>query len=292
MTVIPWVDAAYTPTLPEAQQAYSEGFRACGFYLPGIPNSDPLNVWTPAQVQVLRQAGLLPVPIVVPDPHLSGDPVTTANAAFQQAKNFALNPQASILYDGPHLVNTGRITGPVWLPLPGNPPSTIGAGSAVQWGQGSISGWSVDDNEAAPDFPFDRGIVCDFEHAILNYCTADQAITWYQRFQARIAQLAGSQPQPPTISTSPVADPEVDNMQKHLINLTLGPDGVGWTPTPIPYPFASVVDVACNTANRALGQPPTPGTAKAAAWGSGTYVEVEGGIPGATYGVWVTVAGN
>ena len=158
--LVPFIDAAYSPSLAEAQQAHAEGYRACGFYLPGVPNSDPLNVWTPAQVAVLRQAGLLPVPIVVPDPHLSGDPVVTANAAWQQATGpFGLPTTLSILYDGPHLVNTGKITGPVWIPAPGPQPSTIGAGSAVQWGQNAIAGWSVDTNSAAADFPFDHGIV-------------------------------------------------------------------------------------------------------------------------------------
>lgn len=197
MTLIPWVDAAYAPTLAEAQQAHQQGFRACGFYLPGIPNSDPLNVWTPAQVAVLHQAGLTPVPIAVPDPHLNGDPAVTATAAFQVATSqFGLPTRLSVLYDGPHLVNTGKITGPVWIPAPGPQPSTIGAGSAVQWGQTSISGWSVDTDEGTTDFPFDTGLVCDFEHAILNYRTAAQAVAWYQQFQATIARLA-----PPTPAT-------------------------------------------------------------------------------------------
>lgn len=100
------------------------------------------------------------------------------------------------------------------------------------------------------------------------------------------------QPSPTAPSTAPVADPEVDNMVKHLINLPVGPDGTGWTPSPLPYPFATVVDVAINPGNRAAGQPATPGTVKAADWNGGTYVEIEGGTPHATYGVWVTVTGQ
>ena len=219
-SLIPWLDAAYAPTPAEAQQAFTEGYRECGYYLPNIPNSDPLNTWNANQVATLRQAGLKPVPIVVPKPDLSGDPVATADAAYAQAKAFGHFPKTAILYDGPHLVNTGKITGPVWLPLPGNPPSAIGAGSAIQWGQENIAGWSVDRDSAAPDFPADAGIVCDFEHAILGYRTVDEAVAWYQAFQNRIAELAAAdhsapipapqpapQPQPPSPAPQPAPAP-------------------------------------------------------------------------------------
>ena len=295
---VSWLDAAEPPTPAQAQQAYQQGARGCGFYLAGVPNTDPYRTWTAGEEAVLVRAGLAAVPICVPDPNLGGDPAATADAAFNAAKACGLNPTVSVLYDGPHLVNTGRITGPVWLPLPqSSAPTSVGPGSAIQWGQGSIGGWSVDYNVAAPDFPFATALVCDFEHAVLGYRTVDQAVAWYQTFQARVAQLAGTKPKPtppaPAPSTAPVADPEVDNMVKHLINLPIGPDGVGWTPSPLPYPFATVVgDPAINCGNRAEGQPPTPGTAKAADWNGGTYVEVEGGTPHATYGVWVTVTGQ
>ena len=298
MAVVPWVDAAEPPTPAQAQTARQQGFVAVGWYPPGVPNTDPYRTWSPGEEQVLSQAGLKAVPIVVPAPNLAGDPAQTATAAFREVQSYGLNPQVAVLYDGPHCVNTGKITGPVWLPLPqSSAPTSVGPGSAIQWGQGSIAGWSVDYNVAATDFPFSSGLVCDFEHAVLGYRTVDQAVAWYQTFQARVTQLAGTKPKPtppvPDPSTTPVADPEVDNMVKHLINLPIGPDGVGWTPRPLPYPFTTVVgDPAINCGNRAEGQPATPGTAKAADWNGGTYVEVEGGTPGAVYGVWVTVTGQ
>ena len=240
-SLIPWLDAAYAPTPAEAQQAFTEGYRECGYYLPNIPNSDPLNTWNVDQVNLLRQVGMKPVPIVVPKPDLSGDPVATANAAFSQAKAFGHSPKTAILYDGPHLVNTGKITGPVWLPLPGNPPSAIGAGSAIQWGQENIAGWSVDRDSAAPDFPADAGIVCDFEHAILGYRTVDQAVAWYQAFQNRIAQLAAADAATPTATPAAAATVGVtppSGSGPYLVRLTTDAAGNGWLETSIPWSIA------------------------------------------------------
>jgi hypothetical protein len=196
MTLIPWVDAAYAPTLAEAQAAHAEGYRACGFYLPGVLHTDPTNVWTPAQVAVLRQAGLIPVPIVVPDPNLDGDPVAAADAAYNMAVGaFGLPTRMSCLYSGNHLEQTGQITGPIWMPNYGPAPTNIGPGSAAQWSSaGNIAGWSVDLDEAAPDFPFDHAIVVDYEHSTTGGASG---VSWYNRFQARIAERAGAPPVPP-----------------------------------------------------------------------------------------------
>ena len=93
--------------------------------------------------------------------------------------------------------------------------------------------------------------------------------------------------QPGTVLTS---SSQGVTVQKHLINIPTNAAGVGWTPAPLPYPFAQVIDVAVNPGNIPAGQPATPGTAKAAEDGAGTYVELEGCPPNSVIGVWVTVA--
>lgn len=222
MSLIPWVDAAYTPTLAEAQEAYNEGYRACGFYLPGVPGTDPLNVWTPAQVQILRQAGLFPVPIVVPTPNLAEDPRAAATAAWAQRAAFNLGMKVSVLYDGPHVVSTGLISGPVWLPIVGSPPSAIGSGSAVQWGGGSISNWSVDFNLAALNFDFNDAIVVDMEHNVLSYHSPSEIVAWYQAFQSRISQFAAV----PIVGPPLPAAPNAQEMFMRVIR-----DGINTTPS-------------------------------------------------------------
>lgn len=195
MTLIAWRDAAYAPSLAQAQAAYAQGYRACGFYLgPTDADEDPLNTWSAAQVQTLRQASLLPVPIIVPTPSLASDPVDAANEAMTNAQLCGLSPKVSILYDGNHLTTTGQITGPVWLPIPGPMPTAVGSQSAIQWNTVSINGWSVDLSVAAPDFPFDKGIVVDFEY---NTAAGGVGINWYHAFQSRIAQLGTFTPPPP-----------------------------------------------------------------------------------------------
>ena len=219
MGLVPWLDAAEPPTPAQAQTARQQGFVAVGWYPPGVPNTDPYRTWSPGEEQVLSRAGLKAVPIVVPAPNLAGDPAQTATAAFREVQSYGLNPQVAVLYDGPHLVNTGRIAGPVWLPLPqSSAPTSVGPGSAIQWGQGSIAGWSVDYNVAATDFPFATALVCDFEHAVLGYRTVDQAVAWYQTFQARVAELA----QPPTPDPK---GPPVVNVNKPPVGICAVPGG-------------------------------------------------------------------
>lgn len=180
--MIDGVDSAYPPSAADAAAAYTDGCRWWGFYLNGVDgDEDPLNTWTAAQVQVLVQAGCHPVPIWVPKPDLSSDPVEAANESFTAATACGLAPTVSVLYNGNHIAATG----PVWLPIPGPKPSAVGAMSAIQYGQTTYGATSVDLNVAAADFPMSAGIVCDFEY---NTDTT-KGPAWYQAFQHRIHLL-------------------------------------------------------------------------------------------------------
>lgn len=102
-------------------------------------------------------------------------------------------------------------------------------------------------------------------------------------------------PGPQILATTP--DPEVDNMQQVLVNIPLGADGTGYLPGPLKLPdgttppWSRFIAATINSANMGLGQPATPGTVKAQNDG-GIYLEVEGGTPGATYGVYVALTGG
>lgn len=173
------LDSAYAPTLQQAQEARSQGYVWWGFYLPKLPNTDPLNGWTVAQMDVLKQAGIVPVPICVPAPPHPADPVQLANEYVALAQQYGLNPTIAICYNGEHITASG----PVWLPVPGSKPTAVGAGSAIQWGQGTIEGLSVDYNTAAADFPAASGLVCDLEH------NAAYTSDWYRTFQQTVISL-------------------------------------------------------------------------------------------------------
>jgi hypothetical protein len=196
-TVTLWIDAAYAPTPAQAQAAFSLGARGCGFYLPGeqAPTEDPLNTWTPAQVQILRDAGLRAVPIWVPAPNLPADPIQSATRAFTAAKSCGCNPLMSGLYTGNHLETSGQISGPIWIPAPGAEPASVGSQSAIQWGQTNLGTWSVDENIAASDFPWEQVIMVDFEY---NTIAGQQGIDWYKKFQQQIAALAKGTPVTPS----------------------------------------------------------------------------------------------
>lgn len=188
-------DSAYPPTVAQAQAAkqVSGPVRTWwGFYLPGVPNTDPVNTWTPAQMNVLTNAGFIPVPIVVPSPPHPADPIATATSAFNRAKAFGLNPQVVVCYNGEHI----SAMGPVWLPIPGTKPITVGPQSAVQYGVASIGGISVDKSVSAEDFPASSALVCDLEHNV-QYTAA-----WYAIFQQTVATLAESEPVTPQDITS------------------------------------------------------------------------------------------
>lgn len=179
-----WVDAAFPPTPAQARQTLALGYMACGFYI-HVPGSIELNAWTLPQKQVLDEAGLLAVPIIVPPYDLSVDPVETAQAAYVTAIAYGLHPTCTVLYSGNHIEQTGGVTGGLWLPIPGNPPLAVGALSAIQWGGTTIAGWDVDVNTAAADFPFHNCIAVDYEHA-----TAPDG-GWYKQFQTEITILGG-----------------------------------------------------------------------------------------------------
>jgi hypothetical protein len=173
-------DSAYAPTLPQAQLARSIGAIWWGFYLPRITDTDPLNGWTPGQMDVLEQAGIIPVPIVVPEPPHPADPVATATTAFQQCLAYGLTPSISVCYDGEHI----SASGPVWLPIPGPRPTAVGPQSAIQYGSANVGGLNVDVNASSLDFPAKQALVCDLEHA------ASYDSQWYATFQNTVANLA------------------------------------------------------------------------------------------------------
>lgn len=199
MTLGTGLDSAYPPSFAQAQQARIAGYTWWGFYLPKLPNTDPLNSWTPAQVDVLRQAGLQPVPICVPAPPAPADPVQTATEYFNLAKQYGLSPKMAVCYNGEHIQ---PITGPVWLPVPQpTAPTAVGPGSALQWGGGNFAGLDVDFSVSAPDWPGDTALVADLE-ANASYTPA-----WYTSFQATVANLGRVTPPPPPPSSTPLPIP-------------------------------------------------------------------------------------
>jgi hypothetical protein len=242
MSLAEWVDAAYPPNSTQAYYAKRLGYVACGFYLPGIPASAALNEWTKPEKVTLDTASLLAVPIVVPPLSLASDPVLTADAAFTQAVAFGLAPEESVLYPGNHLEQTGQITGGLWLPIPGPAPSSIGARSAIQWGSAVLDGWNVDVSSAAPDFPFDRCIVVDFEHSTAGGAAA---VAWYQAFQARIAELAGAGPAPAPAPTPPISYPE-DDVNVRTLSVGIS-GGHGWAQLPAPVTESTVINAVVIT---------------------------------------------
>lgn len=176
------------------------GYRAVGCYIPNVSSTDPLNTWTAAEVAVIRQANMTPVPIIVPSPQLTGNPVQMANEALLVCKTFGIPRSEAVLYSGNHLQTLGGVTGSLWLPIPGQAPTTVGAASAIQYTQENIDGWSVDVSLAADDFPFATGLVVDFEY---NTAGGVQGLTWYGSFQKQVAAMAPT----PAPSPSPAPTP-------------------------------------------------------------------------------------
>lgn len=200
-----WVDAAYAANTTQVKAAIAAGAKGCGYYLPGQNRStdDPLNEWTPQQVAAVRAAGFgnNMVGIWVPQPSLPGNPITEAEAAYHAAIQCGETPRMSGLYDGNHLTSTGQITGPVWLPIPGAQPTAVGSQSAIQWGQSSPGGWSVDWDIGASDFPWNNVIMVDFEY---NTIGGQAGINWYHAFQKEITLLATPPAPPPLKPAAPV----------------------------------------------------------------------------------------
>jgi len=197
-------DSAYPPSLQDIQIATSAGVKWWGFYINGTDgDEDPLNTWPPSAVQLLIKMGIQPVGIWVPDPNLTADPVDAANESFAACVNAGYKPDTSILYDGNHLTNTGKITGPVWLPIVGNPPTDVGAGSAIQFTSTNFGNTNADLSLASADWP-KKGIVVDFE-----FNTAKDP-AWYQAYQARIKQLGAIVTPPPPIKSGTVPEPIIE----------------------------------------------------------------------------------
>ena len=232
------LDSAYAPSTADVILAKSQGYTWWGYYINGIDgDEDPLNTWTPAQVAVVRQGGLVPMGIWVPSPNLASDPVDAANESFAAAARAGQRVMISVLYDGPHLVNTGQITGPVWLPIPGYS-GAVGPLSAIQNGSGMMGGTSVDTSVSAPDFPAATGLVVDFEHAVLDNTSQQHAIDWYHAFQTQVSILA--QGVKPNVNLLPASAKPIQSVQlvwagsdtsdpkNELDVVYLGADGVAY----------------------------------------------------------------
>lgn len=212
-------DSAFPPTPAQAQAAKSMAgpIRTWwGFYLPGVPNTDPTNTWTPQQMAVLVNAGWIPVPIVVPAPPHPASPIDTATTAFRSATIFGLKPQISVCYNGEHI----PANGPVWLPIPGAKPTAVGPQSAIQWGATNIQGIDVDVSASAEDFPASTALVCDLEH------NAQYDSAWYATFQATVAFLGKNNAPPPV--------PPVSRKDKEMF-LVVIKDSIGPLPKDTSY---------------------------------------------------------
>lgn len=194
MTLGQGLDSAYAPTLAQVQAAKAAGYTWWGFYLPKLPGTDPLNGWTIAQMDVIRQGGLIPVPICVPAPPAPADAVQTATEYVNLARQYGCPANVSVCYNGEHIM----CTGPVWIPTAtGVMPTAVGPASALQWNTGTFGGLSVDFNASAPDFPAASALVCDLEHNV-SYSSA-----WYTTFQQTVAKL-----DPPVNPPKPAPAPE------------------------------------------------------------------------------------
>lgn len=179
-----WLDAMLEPTKEQINEAKKLGYYAVGFYIGGH-GVDPAHVWSQDGIDIVRNAGLIPIPIYVPSPNLPTDPVIAAEEAYNLAKSAGCAPLVSVLYNGNHQQPT---TGPVWLPIPGPKPNAIGPFSAIQWGQTQIKGWTVDISSAAHNFPYNSALVVDFEYNT-NYNPS-----WYSSFQNTISNLSKKVP--------------------------------------------------------------------------------------------------
>lgn len=187
MPLINGLDSAEPPNASQVQQAIVRAAKWWGFYLPKLPNTDPFNDWTVAQMDVLKP-DIVPVPICVPAPPAPADPVATATAYVELARQYGLNPKVAVLYNGEHIAASGPVWLPVWGPVP---PTTVGPQSAIQWGQETLDGLQVDLSVAAEDFPMATALVCDLEH------NASYTPAWYAEFQATVARLGAGTPAPP-----------------------------------------------------------------------------------------------
>lgn len=175
------VDSASTPTASEAAAAAHHGIKWWGGYIGG---SSASNVWSPSGWSALRQAGIEPVPIWVPDQSFTENPVQQAHLAIRACQRAGLDGpivldtensatgdphlksfvnawnrtihqagRTSVIYDGAGYHGDGV----AWLPSWG-PDHRTGAGSAKQYA-GATPRWGVqggvDLDVAGRRFPFD-----------------------------------------------------------------------------------------------------------------------------------------
>lgn len=172
------LDSAYAPTLAQAQLAKAHGVDWWGLYVCG---SAALNIWTPAEAAVLRQAGISPLPICVPDQAETENPTTVAIDFVAACKERGILAGAGVLdfehsaasaagpsfwsswsaivkaagfvavpYNGPHWTWLGS---PQWDPLPSPRLPTPAKGQAIQWAGTNVDGLAVDESIADPGFP-------------------------------------------------------------------------------------------------------------------------------------------
>ena len=169
------LDSAFGPTLAQAKAALADGYQFWGWYLGG---AGAYHSWTDAEVAVLAEAGFTQsLPIWVPDLNLTGVPAIDATRAVNRLSSLGwqsvivLDTEASmrgnphlhsyvdgfvaelrnlgvtpVVYGGGNYVPAGVNA---WWILQGIPP----AGTAYQWGSGSLAGISVDYDTAGPGFP-------------------------------------------------------------------------------------------------------------------------------------------
>lgn len=172
--MIPGLDSAYPPSAAQVAEAVTGGVGWWGLYVFG---SAALNIWPVGSEQTIKQAGIAPLPICVPRQDFSEDPTAVATATLQACKargivsggvvldvEYGADYNAyrdfvsiwrpaiqqagygPVIYNGPHW----NILPPTWEPRDVQVPPP---GCAVQNGQTTIGGLSVDTNLAADDFP-------------------------------------------------------------------------------------------------------------------------------------------
>lgn len=197
--MLAWLDSEYGPTVAQASQARQAGYVAVGYYpVNPFPQTDAARAWSPAEMAACTQVGLVLVPILVPSPTLSLDPRAAAAWCYS-----ALGRSVPILYDGPHLVDSGQIAGAVWVPQYGATPTGLAPGRAMQYrGSTDLNGWTVDLNLAADGFPLATGVAIDFEHNVApggwNTPQGRTAIAWYNTFCTYL-QVAKAPPSIPPL---------------------------------------------------------------------------------------------
>ena len=239
-----FLDSASGPTAPAAASAVANGVTGWGLYVGG-PGA--YHAWTAAEVEVVKAAGLLPVPIWVPTYTLGEDPAQAAADAIgaatalgvyralvldteQRMRTIAGPARVAAFSDAfyaavktagwwcPEYGGAGYYTpgAPQWAPLWG---STLlpQSGCAIQYGPnaagryGQIRAGSVDVNRADALFPY-----------------------------GSFVPPAPPAPPAPPILVQPIPG---ENMQQVTGNVTTDSHGRGWVDLPVP-PGSTVIMAA------------------------------------------------